>query len=647
MTNAWVWDVETYPRTFTAAFEHVDAPIRISFEVSDYRNDGPQLLAFLHWLKSTGARMVGYNSVGFDWPVMNTFLKMGVGDAATLYQKAMAIIGSQDGDRFLHHVNPSDCYIPQVDLFKIHHFDNKAKATSLKMLEFNMRSDNIVDLPFPVGTVLDQEQTKVLREYNAHDVSQTKKFYHESKHMIAFRDELSKKYNRDFTNHNDTKIGKDYFMMELEKAGVQIYDYLPGKGRKPRQTHRPVIHLRDAILPWIQFERPEFQRVLDWMKAQSITETKGALKESYTVWTKKGFVNKTKDVIATVNGFDFVFGTGGIHGSIEKEIVRSDEDHIIIDLDVASYYPNLAIQNGFYPEHLGQSFVHIYKTLFEQRKKYPKKSAESQMLKLALNGVYGDSNNEFSVFYDPLFTMRITLNGQLLLCKLAEMLMDIPGLRVLQINTDGITVRLSRVQVENLQMMCEIWMRNTGLVLEDVKYKAMNIRDVNNYIAVREDGSTKRKGAYEWQAGGWYADGYNGWHQNASCPVVAKVAERILTQDPDSPEAESIMSMLESWCVFGGSFHDFTLRTKVPRSMRLEWGGQEVQRITRYVVTREGKSLVKVMPPLAKKPDEWRRAEVEAGWLVTVCNNIKDAEGCAIDYRYYAAEVEKLVMVLK
>ena len=65
------------------------------------------------------------------------------------------------------------------------------------------------------------------------------------------------------------------------------------------------------------------------------------------------------------------------------------------------------------------------------------------MLKLALNGVYGDSNNVFSVFYDPLFTMSITLNGQLLLCLLAENLMEnVPGLKIIQCNTDGITVRI-------------------------------------------------------------------------------------------------------------------------------------------------------------------------------------------------------------
>ncbi len=638
MSDLWVYDIETFPQVFTIAFEHAEAPLRISFEISPWKNDTPALLRFLASLKADGSRLVGFNNVGFDYPVLHTLIKMGVGDATVLYQKAMAIIEGEDHDRFTHLVKPTDCYIPQVDLMKIHHMDPRgAKATSLKMLEFNMRSDNIVDLPFPVGTELDQAQIKVLREYNAHDVSQTKKFYQHSKGMIAFRDELSKKYDRDFTNHNDTKIGKDYFVMELEKAGVQVYDYAPGKGRQPRQTKRAAIRLCDAILPSLSFNHPEFQRVLDWMRCQTITETKGALKEPYTKVIKGVEKVCHRDVTATVNGFKFVFGTGGIHGSIEKEIVRSNDEYVIIDLDVASYYPNLAIKNGFAPEHLGAPFVHIYSALFEQRKKYPKKSAESQMLKLALNGVYGDSNNQFSVFYDPLFTMKITLNGQLLLCKLAELLMTIHDLRILQINTDGITVKLPRDCEGYLATVCKWWEQQTGLTLEDVRYSAMSILNVNNYVAVREDGSCKRKGAYEFQGGGWYSDGYNGWHQDASAPIVPKVAELVLTK------GVNIRQTIETW----PDLHDFMLRAKVQRSMQLVWGETPVQRISRYFVTTDGKPLVKWMPPLPKDPEKWRRTEIQSGWLVQVCNNIEDAKGHPIDYNYYVQRVEDLVMGLR
>jgi len=275
-----------------------------------------------------------------------------------IYQKVQAMFDAQDEDKWAHQVYAGDRYINQIDLFKIHHFDNNARSTSLKALEFNMRSKTIQDLPFKPGTILDQDQILTLRQYNRHDVAQTKAFYGHTLEMIRFREELTRKYNRDFMNHNDTKIGKDYFVMKLEEAGVACYDFGP-KGRTPRQTKRPVIALKDAILPWINFEHPEFNRVMNWLKAQTITETKGVF----------------NDLTANVDGFTFVFGLGGIHGSVESEVIESDEQHVIVDLDVTSYYPNLAITNGFHPKHLGRDFVSIYKHLFEQRKQYPKKSA--------------------------------------------------------------------------------------------------------------------------------------------------------------------------------------------------------------------------------------------------------------------------------
>ena len=470
MSNDWAYDTETFPNVFTVAFEHAEAPLTWMFEISDWRNDSKEIIAFLQHLKETNARLVGFNSLGFDYPVLHTLIRMGHGDAKTLYDKAQAIIQSQDNeDRWAHQVNPSDRFIEQIDLFKIHHFDNKARATSLKVLEFNMRSDDIQDLPFKVGTYLTREQVEKLKQYNRHDVAQTKLFYYKTLDMIRFREELTVKYNRDFMNHNDTKIGKDYFVMKLEEAGVPCYDY-SDKGRKPRQTPRPQLALRDAILPWIQFEQPEFVRVLNWLKNQTITETKGVF----------------NDLVARVDGFDFVFGLGGIHGSIESEVVESNDELVIVDLDVSSYYPNLAICNRFYPKHLGVEFCDIYKNLYEQRKTYPKGSAENAMLKLALNGVYGDSNNKFSVFYDPLFTMSVTLNGQLLLCVLAENLIRIKDLRLIQINTDGITVRLPRTEMAHLQEVRQWWERLTGLQLEEALYKRMLIANVNNYIAVYE-----------------------------------------------------------------------------------------------------------------------------------------------------------------
>jgi hypothetical protein len=608
----FIYDIETYPNVFTLAVEHADAPFRWMFEISDWRNDSKEIIDFLFWLKQQNARMVGFNNLGFDYPVVHTLVQMGNATAKNLYDKAQAIFDSQDGNRWQHQVKPTDRFVEQIDLFKIHHFDNKARTTSLKLLEFNMRSDNIEDLPFPPGTMLNREQVDVLKKYNHHDVSETKRFYKETLEMIRFREELTHKYQRDFMNHNDTKIGKDYFVMKLEEAGVQCYEYGQG-GRQPRQTPRPQIALKDAIFPWITFTDVRFQRVADWLRSQVITETKGVF----------------SDLSVIVNDFEFVFGLGGIHGSIESEVVESDDEHVIIDLDVTSYYPSLAISNQLYPEHLGQTFCDVYAHLKEQRVKYKKGSAENAMLKLALNGVYGDSNNVYSVFYDPLFTMSITLNGQLLLCLLAEKLMQIDGLRLIQINTDGLTVHIPRSQKAPVDSIRGEWEQLTKLQLEEAVYSRMFIRDVNNYIAEYEGGGVKRKGAYEYKLA---------WHQNASALVVSKVAEKVLIDN--APIRESVINWPD--------FMDFMLRTKVPRNSKLVLNDgnedHQVQNVTRYYIAKGGGQLIKLMPPLKGKTD-WRRISVEARWGVQPCNDIAQRT-LEIDYEYYIQEVEKLVLGL-
>jgi hypothetical protein len=72
-----------------------------------------------------------------------------------------------------------------------------------------------------------------------------------------------------------------------------------------------------------------------------------------------------------------------------------------------------------------------------------KGTPRSNAFKLAANGTYGNSNNEYSVFYDPRFTMAITINGQLMLCMLAEWLLSVPTVRFAG-NTDGITYTIRR-----------------------------------------------------------------------------------------------------------------------------------------------------------------------------------------------------------
>lgn len=571
----WIFDIETYPNCFTATWVHAATGLTIVHEISDRRNDWSACVEFMYNLGRSGARGVGFNNLYFDYPVLHWLASNPGCDARAIYDKAMSII--KGGDRWGSQVWDNDQIFPQLDLFKICHFDNKARSTSLKALEIVMRSRNVIDLPFPVGTVLTSDQIDVLLRYNLHDVRETLKFYVRCLDQIHFREQLTERYNRNFMNHNDTKIGKDYFVMELEKAGVQCFDRGP-QGRVPRQTVRHRIALGDVVFPYVRFERPEFQRVLDFFRSTTITETKGVF----------------EGLNAVVDGFQFDFGTGGIHGSIPSQVVRSDDEYVVIDVDVASYYPNLAIANRLYPEHLSEKFCDIYKSVYDQRASYAKGTAENAMLKLALNGVYGDSNNVYSPFYDPAYTMAITINGQLLLCMLAERLIALNGVTMVQANTDGLTVRAPRVQHEAVRDVCKWWEQLTGLQLEEAIYSRMMIRDVNNYIAeYAESGKLKRKGAYEYNTQ---------WHQDPSSPVVAMAAEAALVRGV--PVREFITNHRDPF--------DFMLRAKVPRGNKLmhrwpEFGVElELQHITRYFISHNGGYLVKVAPPTGE-PGTWKR----------------------------------------
>lgn len=642
----WVYDLECYPTAFTIDAVHAVTRERFYGELSIRRDDRDEILQFLKRLKITNARMVGFNNISYDYPMLHHFINtFDYCNAGSMYQKSQSIFDSDD--RWSHIIWPRDRYIDQLDLFKINHFDNAARSVSLKVLQINMRSESVEDLPYKPGQLLNPEQIEKLAQYNRHDVDETLKFYFECVDSIAFRETLSEKYNRDFTNHNDTKIGKDYFIKTLEelKPG-SCY----GADRQVRQTPRPSINLADVILPSVKFTHPEFERVKNWLASQTITETKGVF----------------KDLHCTVDGFDYHFGVGGIHGSLKWHVARSTDQKIVIDLDVASYYPNLAIANNLYPEHLGSDFCDIYKDVYQQRKQHKKGTPENAMLKLALNGVYGDSNNVYSPFYDPQYTMSITINGQLLLCMLADHLRNIPDLEMVQINTDGLTVAIPREYEWLLDDMSKDWENQTGLELEKAYYEVMFIRDVNNYIAKDINGNVKRKGAYAHDRNN---RGELPWHKNHSALVIPRAAEKYLIDGV--PVEETIRQC--------GDPFDFMIKAKVPRKNYILHGDIEQQNTLRYYVSVMGAPLIKVAPPvkgakvgqwkrkngisdsyyqdvLREVGDQWderihtknkskyteRRTEFEKGYLVSVCNDANYFNFSNVNYQYYIDQAKKL-----
>lgn len=722
-SNHWSYDIEVYPNVFTMATTHIVSGTQYYFEISPWRDDRVALEKFLYWMKDAGQEQVGFNNQGYDFPVVNFLFMMLPGGVTNqmIYEKSKSIIESDDKTKWDHIIPTWKQWIPQHDLYKINHFDNRNKRTSLKMIEFNRGMDNIKDLPYDPGTFLNQEQAYWLGIYNLHDDDATAGFAYDCREAIQLRYDFGNKYNLDIRNDSDSSIGTKYFKKKLIENG------LPVDKSTPRNEG---INLGEIIFPYVTFERPEFQAVVNFLHKTTIYETKEALNhhkpgyellqymnrdklrtrnlpeniyEYYGVkfpkkqraltgkWSTKvnafpdNFdIEKYADYISAdhlhviVDGFQFDFGTGGIHGSVSSRIVRSDENGVIIDVDVASYYPNIGIKNGLYPAHLGPAFCSIYQEVYQERLAHPKKQFKTinSALKLALNSVYGNSNNIYSMFYDPKYTMQTTINGQLMLCMLSEQLMKVPGLELIQINTDGVTYKTPRQYREHTMNLCRWWESFTKLTLEDEEYKAMYIMNVNNYIGEFADGSLKNKGYYEYDLAA-----NNLWHKDFSKLVVSKAAEAVLVRGEN----------LEDFIRNHKNLLDFCLRTKVRRSDKLiikypdGRPSDELQRITRYYASKHGGKFYKVMPPLPKTLEKYatgdhyqhettgkyevknkgdkpssgkykpvpehlkrkyppkREDGIDVDYIVKDCNDINDFNWQDLDYDYYINEARKLI----
>ena len=192
-------------------------------------------------------------------------------------------------------------------------------------------------------------------------------------------------------------------------------------------------------------------------------------------------------------------GFGGIHGAIPNYFWSEQEDpeEAIRNKDVGSYYPHLCTINGYTSRNIPSP--QVYENVLESRMKAKAAGdiATANALKLVCNTTYGCLLNQYNDLYDPLMGRSVCISGQLYLLELARhCYQDIPGLKIVQLNTDGIMVQCRKEYLSQLDEICDEWQSRTGFELETDSVIKIAQKDVNNYVEIQEGGKVKAKGGY-------------------------------------------------------------------------------------------------------------------------------------------------------
>ena len=327
MNNIEVYDLEITKSCMTYTGLNIN-----NEEISQFiiHKDKSELSKMINHIKSLKG-MIGFNNINFDYPIIHYIFKQfcntqneycywnkeDYSDVIDkIFNEAQRLINEQSKEAFnqIIAIKTSEVIVPQLDLFKVWHYNNKARMTSLKSLEIAMNLPNVMDMPidYKRDDITLDEVYNVILPYNLNDVEATYEFYKRSIEKINLRKGLINKYNLPCINYPDSKIGEELVLkLYCEATNTNTWDV------KKLRSERLKIALKDCIFDYIKFETPEFNNLLNIFNNKVITETKGAIAES-----------------VIFNNFKYDYGTGGIHGCIKPGVYESNDEYLIIDADV-------------------------------------------------------------------------------------------------------------------------------------------------------------------------------------------------------------------------------------------------------------------------------------------------------------------------
>lgn len=624
----YVYDIEVFQNIFHCSVKNTETNNIYKFEISERKNQLRELVKFFKQVDKyitwgdyyttninipANVIFCGYNNLHYDNPIINYIIeyedKLMQYNIPTIcssifnLSKTITTSSEDNIDAWKHW--KYQIWFDTFDILTML-YSNKLRV-GLKEIQVTMQYPNVQEFVCDWTKLLPLEDFDSMIDYNINDIESTSELLKRCKKDVDLRIAIEDEYGVKVLSKDGVNIGMKILTQKyLEKTGLTWQDI------KDLRSPMSVIPLKDVILPFIKYDSPILQRVLDDMKNQIVSPG------------RKGYENKF-----VFNNLRYSVGVGGIHSVNSPEIIIPRDDEMLIDIDVASLYPSMLIEYEFYPKHLGKEFLEVYKQIKDERieAKHNGDKVKNETLKLALNGLSGNLQNEHNFCYSPFAVMQIRINGQLLLLMLAEKLTQI-GCRIVQANTDGLFVLLKKDAYSKVNSICREWEQLTKLTLEEDRFKAMYQYAINDYFAITEDNKVKEKGMFITAVK---------LGKGLTPKIIPKA---VISFFKDGiPVEDTIKNCTD--------IRDFLMSEKTGKQWHVEYMNEEQQRTNRFYASTNGGYLWKWKYSNDSDAKSYQNMLTASG--VTLLNKFDDKpiEERKINYRYYIMEAYKIIRDLK
>ena len=608
-----VYDIESFPNLFTCSILNSENNKLITYEISEDKNDLGKIVA-LFQLKEF--YFCGFNNKSYDDVLIN-YLIIRFDDLRYKPIFEITWLIKSMSDKIIK--EPVANWVDYKHAYLFNSFDLMTMSFSaknrvgLKELEVTMGFPNVMEYEGDFSKNVPKELKDKVIEYNQNDVLATGELLNLKKNDIELRLKLNEKYKINVLSKDNVNMGMEILKKEyLEKANKTWDDI------KDLKTPCQLVPFKNIIFDFIQYTTPPLQKLLEKLKKVSIDPN-----------------NKDFREVFEIGGVVHNISLGGLHSINNAEIIIPNEDELLLDYDVDSYYPSCLIVNNLYPKHLGIEFVGIYKNIRDERveAKKDKNSFLADAFKYAINGLSGNLQSQYSWTYDPELVVKLRINCQLMILMLIEKF-DLLGAKIVQSNTDGILIKIKKSLLPEIEKAKDEWCKLTKLSMSKEEFERFYQYDVNNYIGVKK-GFTETKDPELIKKKGFFADETN-LGKGMSPKVIAKSLINYFVYNI-SPE-ETLKEDKD--------IKDYLTYQRVSRDFIVEYNGEKSLHINRFYMSTNGGILIKYKMEKGGKAQATRLCATSP---VTIYNKFEDKpfEEYKVNYRYYKNEIYKIINELE